>query len=477
MTRYTYEELSQPSGYNLGKELTNAARTAVCTVYNNAPGWMTYRDGSYDNLPGGQFARGFWDSVCENSGVPLPPRPSLPFNGGQCPGGAYTIEFSVTSTRVFNGVDQETITQTNSTGVEGGIRPVGLIQINGDYFYRCFVGVGGSGGVQGTEQNYPILDVFNPAIPAQFYRLESFSVSVTPQPGNPDNCGNTDPIWDDLTPPSQSLIENLNINVDVGVDVNIPVRITNIDNSIDNSVRVEFNNDFGVDVNFDLGGGNVNYPGGSSGGATDLTPVLEQTTQILRDLDDTYDVVNDIFNARLLIKPNIISVAGCEDGVVVERQITVNTLEDETGQTLGVRDDVMFAELYRLRTEGRVKCAENVAPNVILEGDTLDDEGVFFTNTINPFHIGFLVQVIQFDPKFVRTYKLDTQSPEAGFGNAVICTTNGAAVGDFTRVWLADTFISARDIRFPHGLRLSLKRGIVFRVVSLGYDSLQFPGW
>lgn len=475
--RYTYDELGQPGNYNLGKNLVSAARTAVCTVYNNSPGWMTYKGGDYDNLPGGQFARGFWDSVCDGSGVPLPPRPQKPFNGGQCPGGLYTIEFSVTSTRVFNGVDQETITQTSSSGVEGGLRPVGLIQKDGDYYYRVFVAVGGSGGSQGIESDYPILDVYNPAIPAQFYRLNSFSVSVSPQPGNPDNCGDTDPIWDDLTPPSSSLIDNVNINVDVGVNVSIPVTINNINNSIDNSVNVNFNNDFGVDINFDLGGGTVNYPGGGTGGNVDLTPVLNATTQIQRDLNDTYDVVNDIFNARLMIKPNVVSLAGCEDGQEGELQVTVTTLEDENGNSLGLRDDIMFAELFKLRTEGSIKCGNAVAPAVILEGDTLDGEGVFFTDAITPRHTGFLVQIIQFDPAFVRTYKLNESSPEAGFGNAVIVGVNGAAFGDFTRVWLADTFISAYDVRVPHGLRLSLKRGIVFRVVSLGYDPLLFDGW
>lgn len=462
---FSYADLQSlaPSPYNVGKNLANAARTAYCSLYRQYPYYTT---GTFADVPG-QIAKGLNDTICNDQSPP--PDPSPPVTGGQCTGVVYTLSTTVHYEAFFNGISQGMQTQNGSQGVSGAIRELHYA-IEGTKVYARFIEAYGTPTYPLGVQQQSLLLEQQPPNPLVYNRFVSVDFSLTRNDGQADNCGNPPPDWKDRTTPPPSLIDDVNINVNITptLVVNVPVTINNFITNNNSRPTVIIKN---PSIKFEFGSNGVttNYPGGG-GGIVDLTPVLNATTQIQRDLVDVSGTVQDIYDTRLRFIDNNVPIAVCTDGEASESQVTVKVLSDGNGNSLSSYQDNLFAQLYLLRTEGQIICFPQSNATVILEGSTVPGAGVLYSDIQQPPSIGYLLEILTYDINRLRTYTLYGNDSEFGFGNIALTSSNNAVIGDFTRVFTTKTFIPALDVKFPHKIRVSLKKGITFRVVDLGYN-------
>lgn len=466
-TRLTWDELASPdSKYDAGKAIVGAAQGAYCQGYRTFPAF--YNGSLFGDTPISPIARGLNDAICGNDPGGLPPAPEPIATGGQCEGVLYNVT-STTQFKINGGATQTTAGDLGN--VFGAIQLSGINE-DGTGWYVNFTSNITQSNPQGiTAKAYMLLKPINN--PNIFYEFVGYTITITRVDGQPDNCGNMKPDYRDVRPPGNGLGINLDATINFSPELSVPVDVNITNNVVNNNLEV--NVDLGgIDVNFDLGGANVNFPNGNgfpgSGGATDLTPVLNQTTQILRDVDDIYDVVNDIFNNRLFFEDDTIIVAGCGDDGVTQVQVPVKVLRDENGNSNRTWIDILAAEIFQLRTQGIIDCAEEFDPVEISPPTIVETGDVLYTALQQPPTIGYLIEILAFDPAEIRTYKLGgDEDLEAGFGNVALSTSSFATIGDLTFMRTRRLFLPATSVTVPHYVRISLKPGITFRVVNLGY--------
>lgn len=462
-SQITYRDID--TEFNPIKPVTDAIRGAYCAGYSAFPAF-------YNGSPGGSAAQyainqAQNDAICQNAPTPLPLPPAPIADGGQCPGVLYNLSGSVTF-KINGGQSQ---TSPFDGGSVGGAIQIGGVQEDGIGWFITITSNITPANPQGiTGKGYLLSKPPNPNV---FYEFEGYNVQLTRLDGQADNCGNMKPDYRDIRPPNGNQVTtNVDININPQLTVNVPViiapRLTVI-------APVLVVNVGGVEAYFDAGGVNINFPGsnvfpGGGGGNVDLKPVLDQTTQLLRDVDDVTDIVNDIYNARLFFEDDTVAVAGCSDDGVVERFIPVKVLRDENGNSQRDLFDTLFAEIFLLRTQGLIDCEESFDPVEISPPTTVGFNDVLYTAVQEPPTIGYLVEITNFEAKELRTYKLaGDEDLEAGFGNVVLVNSDYSTRGDLVFMRTRRLYIDARDVDVPHRVRVSLKPGITFRIVNLGY--------
>ena len=453
-----FSELDNSSGaYNFGRELANAARGVTCGLWRDYAGAFLGAPLAVGE-PIRQFNEGFWNTVCPPDNYPHPPDPPNSFSGGQC-----AVQYTITSSATLRDRNDPSFTNpltdtrqltgpilgmvANPSGVSNG-QSYGISFVNGSGAVD-FAGVFGTGG--------------------SFYIANAKIDSVVRVDGQPDNCGDP-PHYPDPTPPPDSRRRNVPIPVPLpnGSLITVVINEIEINNTFNTPVNVKMNNRF--NLQFDLGGVKFDFPNNTIGsGATDLTPVLNATTQIQRDLVDVAGTTQDIYDKRLRFIDNNVSIASCSDGNVIETPVTIKVLSDGVNSET-VLTDYLFAELYNLRREGQITCLPAENATVLFEGSTVPGQGVLYSDILQPPSIGYLLEITSFDINMLRTYTLYGEDSEYGFGNVSLTSSNKAVIGDYARVFTTRTFLPAENIKFPHRVRVSLKRGIEFRVVDLGYN-------
>lgn len=452
-----YEQLDSTSGaYNWGKNVAGGVRNAVCGLWRDYPGAFLGAP-----LPGTegfrQFGEGFWNTVCPPDSQPHPSPDGDVFDGGQCDT-LYNVRVNATLKDDQNpGFSEDASYNTTAIGAIQGIVEVPAAKPSQQYAIRSIRPNGQvvTSGVLGTSNR-------------GFFTGVSITV-LSRVDGQPDNCGNSQ-----RYPNTPIIPDSRRRNIPVPIPlpnsslVTININEIQIDNTFNIPVNVKVNNQF--NIQFDLGGVKFDFPNNSiGGGATDLTPVLTPINQIQRDLVDLSGTTQDIYDSRLRLIDNNISIAVCTDGEPSEQQITVKTIADGNGNSLSSFEDNLFAQLYSLRTEGQIVCLPQSNAEVILQGSTVNGAGVIVSHILQPPSIGYLIEILTYDINRLRTYMLSGDDSEFGFGNVSLTSSNNAVIGDYVRLFTTKTFIPADSIKFPHRVRVSLKKGITFRVVDLGY--------
>lgn len=221
-------------------EIGNAIDLA-CTIRRVSP------NGFRNIGPAGaisQFSPGYrnlfdsvWDRVCGDTpnGVPFPV-PNADFSGGQC-----TFKYLVTSTlRRFQGVNCDPVSPSsvNNIVVWGPVFGIRLIQPNPGDFQSTLVqaychGFGSSPRLDSPQWiQVGATGNLTPGCPPP----ELISVTVVPDPPQPDVCGDPPPQYpNDPEPP---IPPNLSIDINLGGG-----------NTINRPVNIGFNPDIGININ------------------------------------------------------------------------------------------------------------------------------------------------------------------------------------------------------------------------------------
>ena len=231
---------------DMGTQIAEASREFGCRL------WRSYPDSWTRSTPNGSPARQFWNSVCN---PPHPPvLPSTPaFTGGQCDF-KYNIEVEfaafASSTSCNVSVDPS---QNVQATVWGPVTFFGLDQPAGSCggFTRLFCVCHGSGAFARNPNRGEF--------PLSFLsggRFESIrSISISPESGQPDNCGNAPSSYPPDTPPQPG---DETYNVTFTTDVTNNFNFNLVWNDVDFSIPLTFEFDVG-DINLDFDGVNINF--------------------------------------------------------------------------------------------------------------------------------------------------------------------------------------------------------------------------
>lgn len=206
-------------------------------------------------------------------GLPLPPgfTPDTSFTGGQCVGTSYTLTYDYElSTNIATAPPGTYIAQSASLVRNGAILSVSPTNRTNDAGFTIvtsagseYIGVASSG----FANNVGVRNLSN--------------IQVTPNFGQPDNCGNPPAPVPDYQPGDNTYNTNVTYNDNSGGNVTIPIALAfgyatvNVDGTISIPIRanfelnpeLNFNGEFNFstgDVNFNLGNPSAPRPTGCS---------------------------------------------------------------------------------------------------------------------------------------------------------------------------------------------------------------------
>lgn len=244
MVFLTFDQLNSEQGTDTGNALRNAANAAanlVCDLYENYPKGLIPSLGDPTGI--GDFTQGLADSLCRPRGK-VPPPPSVPFNGGQCPNVTYAVTYTYSGEGVPNG--------GGTVFLVGPIGPPIVSQTSRDNLGPIFRGDISTGNGTFTAFSGLYASGFGEGPPP-------FAVTnVTRTGGFPDTCGDPKPVYPNPLPPPDAFDRPSPIGPP-GAVVNIPVTLIPTLIRPDISFRPEINVNVGpINVNFNLGGVDIN---------------------------------------------------------------------------------------------------------------------------------------------------------------------------------------------------------------------------
>lgn len=245
MAEYTYGDLKNGTGPlaadSVLGQIVGGARDLACEVYRDFPKFALA-----DPIGALAFSEAVWDAMCRTgpednfpSPTPLPP-------GGQCVGSLY---------RVTVATQQPSGPETLNFTVPG---PVGGITTSGNQNGTINVFF-----TAGNGQN----NVFTNASKDLWRngQLAANITGITPEPGQPDNCGNGLPEFPPVLPPAEDLEKPVPVNPRGGPSFTIPlvyVRPTanfDLDLNLDVNIPVTIRGPLiGIDINFGPNGITIN---------------------------------------------------------------------------------------------------------------------------------------------------------------------------------------------------------------------------
>ncbi len=323
--KLTYQELSNNPGSFLAKA-ANGAKGAVCGAYHE------YKDWYHSNIdlasPAGLLVEQLWENLCPmEPPYQAPPPPPPTFQGGQCCGTDYTINYKSRPNDSSNYTFSSSYSPRRGTIL--GVSKRNVSFSDGTPARETILSWTPCNGITQTERLG--LEGINGTSDIQI-------VSVVPAYGGSDNCGNPpSPSPPPPLAPPNKIDTNITINNN-GVPLTIPFSFSPKFNLPGLSINGNFNifaprfnfnlaPQFNLapspnsttpspppplNINFDLGGANFNLGGSSDNDTTNNNNTNNNINNINNNTSNTNNNVNNINN-------------------------TVNNIENQTDKT---NDDV-----------------------------------------------------------------------------------------------------------------------------------------
>lgn len=248
MVDFIYDQLrdAQEDIGNGAANLVRAARSAVCNIYANYPGVLTYNG---IGQPPSVIARAFYDNICRPD-FPPPALPSPGYSGGQCPV-QYTIGYSIVAEFPPNPPGR--FTTAGSVTIWGTFKGTRVTPSANQWNVSL---VGGANGAPNATVLTPLLAIANS------YSAPVVTItSVTRVDGQPDNCGNPE-TPDPIESPPQNIFE-YDVDIDIGgTTITSPLVVIQTENNNSFEYRPEINVDIGgILINFQFDGVRINLDG------------------------------------------------------------------------------------------------------------------------------------------------------------------------------------------------------------------------
>lgn len=236
--------------YSLAPRSTSEALTALNPSTPFLPNW---RDSTNQTL----------QRLCDDASPSyVPPTPSTPFTGGQCDGVLYRYDSSLQG---YDGNCNPRTPSTSSDTIWGpvlGTRTV-FEQVGSDPKRRTVLEAYGRGKGNSPLSGFEWSSVGGTSRGGSACpEATVLSFTLTPDDGSPDVCGDPEPEYDSPIPIDFDPV--LDIDIGAGVPISIsPSFTTNVDGGININLP-------GIgDVDIDIGGIDINFPGSSSDPGTD----------------------------------------------------------------------------------------------------------------------------------------------------------------------------------------------------------------
>jgi hypothetical protein len=168
-----------------------------------------------------------------------------------------------------------------------------------------------------------------------------------------------------------------------------------------------------------------------------------------------------------------ISVAICGAGGEASQQRTIKVMKMENGTTNAVTYDALFAELYKLRTQGVIDCPTPPIQEQpwVFSGTATKDNPVWISPELHPYMVSVRLEILDPVPDGIRFFVLADTQTEMAIGNISFVSNALHQYAPYTLISTRYTHFvrpSYRNSTPPVRVRLSLKPGVRWRLVDSG---------
>lgn len=394
-----------------------------------------------------------------------------PYSGGQCPFRySITVRYRRVNGQQTNGFSVNWGPISGFRIVENGGAETGYIQVLSRGYDGApsasaswdFLNAGNSGGFQGLAAE------------------EILSISVVPQSGEPDVCGNLPGSgtpqkdlppseWPDVDP--DSLSKDFNLDIDFGEligtkNVNLPFSNPRIDKL------------FPIDFDLDVGGISFNFEDGEISDNTEDDKTDAEETEKAENLNEALQTFAELLRQ--------IRDCTCQDSPEVDEVFLARAdcSEDHTGiismeSILALRGSVDAAMVSRFNASAQQakECCENNKPLVnknaeeIFSGVCTLDNPVVFSPEIGLEVVAVVLEITDVRNKALRYYKLAANQSEAKFGHLGWTSEDFSADSGGPFCWSMETYYSLPKRTKSGRVRISLKPDISFTLWDSGERS------
>lgn len=236
---------------DFGDKVADSVRIFACGLWNSFPDQITQ-----NSSLGASFSRGFMNSACADQ--TLPPPPTSDFEGGQCPGESYRIE--------YQGLRQNNDGSVSVTGnFVDTIGPIAtqapfsnlVLTYNGVVSTQIFNGKPAIFQMNNGNINVFVDTAVAPMQQALFlFQTKGIgNIKFAREDGGPE-CGDPPPTYPPTSPTANDYNTTVNINTEDGGVINVPITFS--------PTLFSFPMNFdlgGVNVRIDIGGISFNFGG------------------------------------------------------------------------------------------------------------------------------------------------------------------------------------------------------------------------
>ena len=194
------------------------------------------------------------------------------------------------------------------------------------------------------------------------------------------------------------------------------------------------------------------------------------------DLSRIEGNLRDLLSARLSLEPFSFPVPSCGVDAVGAPAVVFTSkdsyaIKDRSNKSTQASTIVVSEMLSTLLTQGKLACTTESLVNaeVILDVSAVDNQSMVFTalpSTLTAHW--FVLEVLDVDKAFIRTYKIAGASSEYGAGNWAVIDSSGNACQSFTHIYSRLQRLDVPVRESAWGVRVSPKRGVSFRVTAFG---------
>ena len=169
-----------------------------------------------------------------------------------------------------------------------------------------------------------------------------------------------------------------------------------------------------------------------------------------------------------------INIADCGDGAIAPQPITIKVLKGDDNSSNAQTYEALFAELFKLRSQGQIKCPSNNQDQELpweFYGTSTSENPVWISPPLPPYVVSVRLRLLGDIPSSIRYFVLADEQTEMAVGNISFVSSGGYQHAPYTLISTRFTHMARPNYLnyLPSvRVRLSLKPGLQWYLSDSG---------